>query len=124
MNDPRATEFEIALSTTPGPEPSLDDCEELENLLLEHGQAVPRELVLALDKFIDTRAFRRAGQALRHLLLKLPEKSPASVALRRVLLGSSDESLRSAARKCRVSHVALLKREKRIRARLGYHARP
>jgi hypothetical protein len=110
-------QYEVALEQTSAPAPELSDAEMIASVLEDHNVIADAALVFRLDALIDTAAFARAGEALRHTLSKMPARSAAAAALRRVLLGDG-EPLRECAKRCRVSHVAIHKQEKRIRKSL------
>jgi hypothetical protein len=111
--------FDVALATVAAPELPLDPCQELENLLLEHFAIAPPALIESLDKLIERHAYALAGEALRRLLKKIPANTASAVALRRVLSGDREETTREAGKRCGVSHVAVLKAEKRLRKWTG-----
>ena len=112
-----ASQFEIALNEVAAPVPERSEAEEVCGLLADHGVDAPRELVLALERLIDRLAFRRAGEALHRLSLRLPSNTVAGIALARVIRGA-EEPVRESAKRCKVSHVAILRAEKRIRKHL------
>jgi hypothetical protein len=116
VNQP--SEFEIAVDRTPAPPRELCDAEILADLLASHGVEPLAPLVLDVERFVARASYRLAGEAVRHWLLCLPRTSAAAAALRRVILNSRDESLRESGRCCRVSHVSIIRAEKRLAARL------
>jgi hypothetical protein len=120
----QTSEFEVCLDQTPAPRPEVSEAERIAELLEQHGIDARRELVLDLEKILTRLSFKMAGEALRRFALRLPENSAAAVALRRVMLGPGEETTREAGRRCKVSHVAILKAEKRIRRWTGYQVRP
>ena len=108
------SKYEVALATTPGPSRELTEAEAIAAAIEDAGVPAPPGLVLTLERLVHRLAFRLAGEALHRLSLRLPKKSAAGVALARVIRGPEGESLREAGRRCRVSHVAILKAEKRL----------
>jgi hypothetical protein len=109
-----SSEYDIALEQTAAPQPEASDGELIADLLAEHGVEPLPTLVLAVEHLAMRLAYKMAAEALRHWLLSLPRTSAAAAALRRVILNSRDESLRESGRHCGVSHVAILKAEKRL----------
>src|SRR6266700_1970893 len=119
----QASQFEIALNEVAAPEPERSEAELVADILEAFGVIASRELVLDLERLVDRLAFRRAGEALHRLSLRLPRNSVAGIALARVIRGAEGQSLREAGRQCGVSGVAILKAERRIRkhTRLTVH---
>lgn len=119
----KQSEYEVALeqvhSEIPAPEQPKNEHEEIEEMLYQCGLPANSTAVMAIDKAIDERALRRAGEAIRQFALKLPKNCAASIAMRRVLIGDGGESLRDEAKASGVSHVAIFKAEKRIRKWMG-----
>jgi hypothetical protein len=108
-------EYEVALAQTACPEPERSDCELVEGVLQDHGVIADAGLVKRLDTLIDVRAFRRAGEALRHILQHLPDNSVSTVALRRAILGHGGRSLRADAKLTKTSAETLRKHERKLR---------
>lgn len=80
-------------------------------------EAAP-DFIFALESWANVLADGRCAELVRELAHRLPEDECAGVALRRVLVGANGEPLRQAAERARVSHVALLKAQRRIGGRL------
>jgi hypothetical protein len=98
------------------PEPS--EAELIAAALEDAGIVAPPALIFDLERLLHRMSYRMAGEALARLSLRLPRHSTAGVALARIIRGSEGESLREAGRRCRVSHVAILKLERRLRRQL------
>jgi hypothetical protein len=95
------------------PAPEIDLCREIEDSLLEHGQAPVQELVLALEKIFRRHALREVAEQLRDKLQA--GDTPQAVAIRSLLLGRP-ESARAEAKRLGVSHTAILKARRKARA--------
>lgn len=99
----------------PGP---IDDADRIEDALLEAGVDPARipGAVVALEDLLEGLAISRAAEGLRHLVRSMPPTA-ARAALERALLGD-DRPAREVAAEIGVSHTAVLKSERKIRARL------
>jgi hypothetical protein len=118
VNENALTEYDIALATTPTPDPTRSEAELIAGVLEDAGIVAPPALVFDLERLLHRMSYRMAGEALARLSLRLPRHSAAGVALARIIRGPEGESLREAGRGCGVSGVAILKAERRIQARL------
>ena len=102
------------------PHPSVGDSERqaLEDWAGECSLTLTTEQLDKLEALCDRLAFVRAGEALRHVVLHLG-KTPAGLALQRVLLGSAG-SLERDAKTVRCTKQNLAHHEKTVRKRLSH----
>ena len=116
--------FKTAWVRSPEKEPTA--AEQIEDALVEGGlppASVPA-CVARIEQIANDLAMTHAAEFVAYLVKSLDGTS-AGIALSRAVLGSGGETVRDAAARAGTSHVAVLKQEAKIRARLGggYQAR-
>jgi len=101
-------------------EPEVDACEEIHLTLLEHGVSPTLEAVRAIEQWhtsrLDRYAMKLGGEAFRRMLLCLPV-TPSTLALRALVFGIEESSLRQMAKEDGCSQPALSKQLKCLRKR-------
>lgn len=110
------TEFEIALEQTPAPPVSGESWPAL-RLARDLGLPITADVLELIEESFEKASVEREAQGLAKACLLLGDQSAVGIAFRRVVLGDR-EPLREACKRAHVSHVAVWKMERQMRARL------
>ena len=114
MNN-ESLEYTKLMERTAVPERLPNGAEFIDSILSDAGIYGTREMILRLDREMERRAIRRAGEVLRVVAWRLEGTSVGEALLRQL---GSGASYRKAAVKAGCSAPAVLKAEKRIKRRL------
>jgi hypothetical protein len=109
--DADISEMRAIADNTPVPETGL--CQRIETALLEHGVSPMPDIVFAVEKAVESHAWQCAAEGLRRMLLSLPD-TPSVLALRALVFGADDQSLREAAARAGCSQAAVSKALKKL----------